>query len=211
MNISILILGALVGLALAINGDNWENHKKKFRLSFKNNLENDYRKTIWSKNIKLIDEHNKEFANGLQTYQMSSNKFTHLNYTEFISQYTGHNVGNGRRLNEIKGKAGKTTKPVVTATPASVDWRGSIMVGPIKDQGNCGSCWAFSAIAALEGQQSKKSGTYINLSDQQITSCSVSNWGCNGGDPEYAYMDLLKTATKGVNTLAGYPVKHYFI
>ena len=71
---------------------------------------------------------------------------------------------------------------------------------------NCRSCWAFSAIAAIEGQLAKKSGTYLSLSDQQIISCSVSNGGCNGGDPELAYDDIIATSSKGIDSYSSYPV-----
>jgi C1A family cysteine protease len=68
-----------------------------------------------------------------------------------------------------------------TATP--VDWRTKNVVGPIKDQGSCGSCWAFSSIGGTEGRYAIKYGKQINLSEQQVNDCSwdYGNMGCQGG------------------------------
>lgn len=65
---------------------------------------------------------------------------------------------------------------------ADVDWVAKGMVSPIKNQGQCGSCWAFSAIAEVESLFREK-GTKISLSEQQLVDCSGSygNHGCNGG------------------------------
>lgn len=70
---------------------------------------------------------------------------------------------------------------------ASVDWRTKGAVTPVKDQGQCGSCWAFSATEALESYLFLKSGTLNVLSPQQITSCDKVDSGCNGGWPYRAY------------------------
>ena len=69
--------------------------------------------------------------------------------------------------------------------PESVDWRTLGGVNPIQDQGNCGSCWAFSAIASLEGAYFATSGNLIKVSEQQIVDCAglqYKNFGCLGGN-----------------------------
>jgi C1A family cysteine protease len=83
----------------------------------------------------------------------------------------------------------KTTKPATTtiSLPSLVDWRTKGAVTPVKDQGFCGCCWAFTAVAALESQYFIKYGTLKNLSEQQLVDCS-DNYGnnrCLGGWMNY--------------------------
>uniref|UniRef100_A0A914BZG9 Uncharacterized protein n=1 Tax=Acrobeloides nanus TaxID=290746 RepID=A0A914BZG9_9BILA len=75
--------------------------------------------------------------------------------------------------------------------PKNFDWRDSKIVTPVKDQGQCGSCWAFATIAVVEAQIVKKTGQYQNLSEQELVDCAL-NLGCNGGAPSLAltYIEL---------------------
>jgi len=68
-----------------------------------------------------------------------------------------------------------------------MDWRTKGVVNPVKDQGQCGSCWAFSAAGALESQWAIKNGKLLSLSEQQIVDCDNNESGCNGGDMEEAF------------------------
>ena len=65
----------------------------------------------------------------------------------------------------------------------------------------------FSAIAVIEGQLAKKTGTYLSFSDQQLVTCDIYDAGCNGGDPWNAFTYILSTPSKGINTDSAYPVK----
>jgi len=87
---------------------------------------------------------------------------------------------------------------------ADVDWRSKGAITPVKDQGQCGSCWAFSATEAIESY-AHLSGKYslYQLSAQQINSCDKSDGGCNGGNPSTAYAYV--TNAGGIETSASYP------
>lgn len=70
----------------------------------------------------------------------------------------------------------------------SVDWRTKGAVNPVQDQGQCGSCWAFSSTAAMEGEHFIKTGKLLKLSEQQFVDCDPRSSGCNGGLEMYAFM-----------------------
>jgi C1A family cysteine protease len=88
--------------------------------------------------------------------------------------------------------------------PSSVNWVTAGAVTPIKDQGQCGSCWAFSTTGSTEGAWQIGSGSLLSLSEQQLVDCSTQNSGCNGGS-----MALAITFESGTNMAseASYPYK----
>jgi C1A family cysteine protease/predicted secreted protein len=73
------------------------------------------------------------------------------------------------------------------ALPASWDWRTKGIVPPIRDQGGCGSCWAFGTVGAMESALKKSGGPLTNLSEQYLVSCNTEGWSCSGGWDSHEY------------------------
>ncbi|KAK8758398.1 hypothetical protein V5799_003969 [Amblyomma americanum] len=122
---------------------------------------------------------------------------------EVVSNYTGYVPPSPRQLADIPLYA-----PLFADTPDQVDWRASGYVTPVKNQAQCGACWAFSATGGLEGQLSKKTGRLISLSEQNLMDCAGPRYGsngCNGGQMAGAFQYVRDNG--GVDTEARYPYR----
>ncbi|KAI3933463.1 hypothetical protein MKX01_022042 [Papaver californicum] len=147
-------------------------------------------------NVRLIYEHNKR-GDGI-TYSLGLNKFADLSDDEFRAIYsTGlpqKLLEQVRREKNIRHKF--THENTSNPLPTSVDWRGKGAVTGVKDQGHCGSCWAFAAIAATEGIHQIRTGELISLSEQELIDCDRGiNVGCGGGLMESSERDYPYLAT----------------
>ncbi|CAF3548048.1 unnamed protein product [Rotaria sp. Silwood1] len=160
------------------------------------------RRAIWENHLKVVRDHNLQADLGVHTYWLGMNKYADLTITEFVKMMNGFNVTmrNQRTENLLEF----TRNPVVEL-PDTVDWRDKGYVTGVKDQGQCGSCWAFSATGSLEGQHFKASGTLVSLSEQNLVDCSgkQGNMGCNGGLMDQAF-EYIKD-NNGVDTEDSYP------
>ena len=159
--------------------EDWKNlHVVKYNSPKEETLRFDQ----WMKNKDYVDEHNMKHAAGESTFTVGMNKFADLSSEEFAEKYLS-------KVQDFTAHPPMCTpaKIATNATmPAYADWRQSSppTVTPIKDQGQCGSCWAFSTIASLEGQWAMSAGNKLtSLSEQNLVDCSQDwgNMGCGGG------------------------------
>ena len=155
-----------------------------------------YRASIFSETLKQIEAHNADPSN---TWTMGVNQFADWTEEEFRNQ----------RLSDSQDCSATKSAPRASNykwLPTSVDWREMGVVTPVKNQGSCGSCWAFSAAAALESHWAITTRTGLfNLSEQQLVDCAgnYNNFGCNGGLPSQAFEYI--RAAGGLALLADYP------
>jgi len=153
------------------------------------------RMVIFAENVERMNSLNEEHVllSGEAVHGIT--KFMDLTPEEFSSMY----------LTYLPSDVDTETLSFNTSAAAgAVDWRTKGVVTSVKDQGQCGSCWAFSATEAIESY-AKLSGKYdlYELSPQQITSCDKTDGGCNGGNTETAYQYVKKAG--GLESEAQYP------
>merc|ERR1712012_1010659 len=192
-----VVFALALSAAQALNYDQeWEIFKAKYERKYLSTPEHDQRRSIFISNLRLIQKHNAEHALGLHTYTLGVNKFADLTSEEFVKTYNGFRP-------ELYKDLPKADLKAIGNEPDAVDWRPQGYVTPIKDQGQCGSCWAFSAVATMEGAWFKKSGELVSLSEQQLVDCDHEDSACNGGLPETGINYVISAG--GLDTEASYP------
>ncbi|XP_072338897.1 procathepsin L-like isoform X1 [Scyliorhinus torazame] len=179
--------------------EGWENWKMLHQKQYTENDERG-RRMVWEKNLWFVEYHNQEYLMGKHTYNLKMNQFGDMTLEEFNEQMNGFRLLKPRNPSEQLARI-----PESVAIPKHVDWRKEGYVTPVKYQGACGSCWAFSSTGALEGQTFKKTGKLIPLSEQNLVDCSgpQGNQGCGGGWMENAF--LYVHDNNGIDSEAGYP------
>eukprot|EP00483_Globobulimina_turgida_P009531 UN09550 len=158
-------------------------------------------------NWKLINDFN---IAGEHSFTMRVNQFSDMTGDEFKLYIHGHSGSCMQKRSVRQRVAMRPFTPEVDA-PTSIDWtnNGGNYVTPVKNQGQCGSCWAFSTTGSLESRfaiANKQTGSAItSLSEQQLVDCSGSygNNGCNGGlmDNAFKYIE----SSKGLCSETEYP------
>ena len=124
----------------------------------------------WIKTDRAIERIN---AKPDETVVLGHNKFSDWTDAEYKSLLT--------YVPSLSLKEAEPTILDATAIPDSIDWVAKGAVNAVQDQGQCGSCWAFSAVAAMEGAHFVKSGELLKLSEQQCVDCDTESYGCGGG------------------------------
>jgi cathepsin L len=172
-----------------------------FKFLFSIFIYNFKRFSIWRSNLDYVKKHNSEADAGHHTFWLKMNKFGDLTSQEFGRLYNGYNES----LRTTPKSRNVFIYNPSLQVPDSVDWRTQGYVTPVKDQGQCGSCWAFSTTGSLEGQHFRASGKLVSLSEQNLVDCSrkYGNMGCNGGLMDQAFSYIKDN--KGIDTEVSYP------
>jgi len=203
MKLSIAL--AFAGAAAAKTYDADVQHFKEWMgthgKAYETDVEELARFKVFKDNLAYINSHNQKAD---KTYKLGLNHLadmTNEEYRQYVSRSGAPPKRNGSTF----------LAPGFNFNPYSVDWRKEGYVTPVKNQGHCGSCWAFSTVASLEGQYAKKYGKGAlplhGFSEQQLVDCagSFGNMGCDGGEMDFGFEYIKSLGAKGLDTEASYP------
>lgn len=146
------------------------------------------RLTIWLDNHEMIEKHNSKVP--VPSYTLGHNQFSDLTHDEFKKMHFlgEHSAGvqqpPAKKVLPADSGLGKNHKKKL---PKSVDWVEKGAVTNVKNQGMCGSCWAFSAIGAIEGAHFIDTGKLVSLSEQEVIDCDMDDKACFGGLMDNAF------------------------
>lgn len=158
---------------------------RKYGKSYGSPNEYKHRLNIFWKNVQEVEQLRTKVS-----HEVMVGKFADLTKEEFLIKYTG--------LKFIAAPRNEKMTPRNYENPTSVDWRTKNIVNPVKDQGACGSCWAFSAIQSIEAAWAQAGNTLASFSEQQLVDCSGAegNEGCNGGWMDWAFKYFQSAGTE---------------
>ncbi|XP_063001914.1 cathepsin S-like [Elgaria multicarinata webbii] len=180
----------------------WDLWKKKYGKEYQNEKAEEHRRMTWEKNLQFIALHNLEHSLGLHSYELGMNHLADMTSEEVAALLTGLRIPDSWNQNST------IYRPhLQDQLPDTVDWRDKGCVTDVKNQGGCGSCWAFSTVGALEGQLKLKTGKLVSLSPQNLVDCSTSygNDGCHGGYITRAFQYVIDN--NGIDSDASYPYR----
>ncbi|KAI7801612.1 cathepsin F [Triplophysa rosa] len=166
----------------------------KFNRTYSSQEEAETRLRIFQENMKTVQTL-QSLEQGSAEYGVT--KFSDLTEDEFRMMYLNPMLSQWTSKKQMN-----PASPASRAAPETWDWRDHGAVSPVKNQGMCGSCWAFSVTGNIEGQWFKKSGQLLSLSEQELVDCDKLDQACGGGLPSNAYEAIEKLG--GIETETDY-------
>jgi cathepsin L len=185
-------------LATALTESEYRTSFEEFKVTFGKvylESEENHRYNVFKQNLDFVNSWDAE-ARG---FTVGINKFADLTSEEFVSIY------NGMKINKEYVPVDEPAPVQSGVTGDIVNWVNKGAVTGIKNQGQCGSCWSFSATGSMEGAKFLKTGTLTSLSEQNLVDCSTAqgNEGCNGGLMDQAFQYVI--SNNGIDTEDSYP------
>ncbi|TDH08206.1 hypothetical protein EPR50_G00094890 [Perca flavescens] len=178
----------------------WEVWKSSYGVAYEE-MDDMQRRAIWEENKHMIENNNQGFFMGMRPFTMAMNKYGDLTRNEYkVLQGAAIDSQFVKRGKTVSGRKLRINAKKLDA--AIVDYRNMGYVTEVKDQGYCGSCWAFSTTGAIEGQIYKRTGQLVSLSEQNLVDCSRSygTYGCSGAWMGNAYDYVVNNGLQSTNT-----------
>lgn len=148
---------------------------RKYEKNYTSEAEYNIRYNNFVNNLNHINQHNSHIPE--YSYSLGINQFADMTVPEWRRIYLS-SIRPTLRTEHVH----KYLEQDVNNLPSSMDWRANGWVTDVKDQGQCGSCWAFSAVGAMEGQHANVTGNLTSLSEQNLVDCITNGcFGCSGG------------------------------
>nr|XP_045592804.1 cathepsin F-like isoform X2 [Procambarus clarkii] len=173
----------------------FKNFMKQHNKAYKSQAEFKKRFNIFRQNMKKVHI--------LQQNERGSAKYGPTKFADLTEQEFRKMLGLRHDLKPELSSMRPAVIPEDIELPNEYDWRSQGVVTPVKNQGMCGSCWAFSVTGNVEGQWAIRHKNLISLSEQELVDCDTSDEGCNGGMPENAYDAIQKLG--GLESETDYP------
>nr|XP_033338546.1 cathepsin L isoform X2 [Megalopta genalis] len=209
MKVLLLLIVAVIAAAQAVSfyevvKEEWTSFKLEHSKTYNSEIEEKFRMKIYMDNKHKIAKHNSNYEKKNVSFKLKMNKYGDMLHHEFVQVLNGFNRS-ANDVNRPKFTGAMFLEPANVQMPDTVDWRNYGAVTPVKDQGHCGSCWAFSSTGALEAQHFRAKGVLVSLSEQNLVDCSgkYGNNGCNGGMMTAAFKYVKDN--HGIDTENSYP------
>ena len=200
---ALLLIAVFSAVALA-NKDYdamFREFKSTHLKSYANEAEEAQRFKNFVKNIKKSEV--LQAANPLATF--GANQFADMSESEFASYLGGASYYKKALASRPAKRATASLAERVAATGQVFDWRTKGAVTPVKNQGSCGSCWAYSATGSIEGQWFIAGNPLTSVSEQQLVACDHIDGGCDGGFMDDAFEWIINYRNGEIVTEAAYP------
>jgi len=205
--VKFVALAALVCVASASLAEEFDAWAKKYDKTYVSEAERQYRMGVFAQTKAKIAALNAAAT----TEEYGLNAFSDRTHEELVRRFTSRSLR--AVMKDVNMETIVAPPANLSALPKSFNWVSKGAVTSVKDQGNCGSCWAFGAVGTMEGQYFLKKGKLENLSEQNLVDCDhecqlfgstkICDEGCDGGMEPNAFQYVIKN--NGINLLKDYP------